>query len=57
MGAVDAVDVIQVLDALDGAGVRHWVGGGWGVAALAGPRPASIGISTSMSTWRTSAAA
>jgi lincosamide nucleotidyltransferase A/C/D/E len=29
-------DVIQVLDALDGAGVRHWVGGGWGVAVLAG---------------------
>ena len=36
MGAVDAVDVIQVLDALDGAGARHWVGAGWGVAALAG---------------------
>jgi lincosamide nucleotidyltransferase A/C/D/E len=33
---VDAEDVIEVLDALDGAGVRHWVGGGWGVAALAG---------------------
>jgi hypothetical protein len=33
---VDAEDVIQVLDALDAAGVRHWVGGGWGVAALAG---------------------
>jgi lincosamide nucleotidyltransferase A/C/D/E len=30
------MDVIQVLDALDEAGVRHWVGGGWGVAALAG---------------------
>lgn len=29
-------DVIEVLDALDEAGVRHWVGGGWGVAALAG---------------------
>src|SRR5260370_30917698 len=29
-------DVIQVLDALDGARVRHWVGGGWGVAMLAG---------------------
>ena len=29
-------EVIQVLDALDQAGVRHWVGGGWGVAALAG---------------------
>lgn len=25
-----------MLDALDAAGVRHWVGGGWGVAALAG---------------------
>ena len=31
-----AEDVIEVLDTLDGAGVRHWVGGGWGVAALAG---------------------
>lgn len=31
-----AADVIAVLDALDGAGVRHWIGGGWGVAALAG---------------------
>jgi hypothetical protein len=36
VGLVDAADVIQVLEALDGAGVRHWVGGGWGVAALAG---------------------
>jgi lincosamide nucleotidyltransferase A/C/D/E len=35
-GGVEAGDVIQVLDALDAAGVRHWVGGGWGVAALAG---------------------
>jgi lincosamide nucleotidyltransferase A/C/D/E len=33
---VKAADVIQVLDALDAAEVRHWVGGGWGVAALAG---------------------
>jgi lincosamide nucleotidyltransferase A/C/D/E len=31
-----ASDVIEVLDLLDDAGVRHWVGGGWGVAALAG---------------------
>ena len=31
-----AADVIQVLDALDEARVRHWVAGGWGVAALAG---------------------
>src|ERR1700753_2590025 len=31
-----AEDVIEVLDLLDRAGVRHWVGGGWGVAALAG---------------------
>ena len=31
-----ADDVIEVLDRLDGAGVRYWVGGGWGVAALAG---------------------
>jgi lincosamide nucleotidyltransferase A/C/D/E len=29
-------DAIVVLDALDGAGVRYWVAGGWGVAALAG---------------------
>jgi lincosamide nucleotidyltransferase A/C/D/E len=31
-----AADVIEVLDALDRAGVRFWIGGGWGVAALAG---------------------
>jgi lincosamide nucleotidyltransferase A/C/D/E len=36
VGWVDAADVIGVLDALDEAGVRSWVGGGWGVAALAG---------------------
>jgi lincosamide nucleotidyltransferase A/C/D/E len=29
-------DVMAVLDALDGAGVRYWIGGGWGVVALAG---------------------
>jgi lincosamide nucleotidyltransferase A/C/D/E len=29
-------DVIVVLDALDRAGVSYWVGGGWGVAVLAG---------------------
>jgi lincosamide nucleotidyltransferase A/C/D/E len=29
-------DVIKVLDMLDRARVRHWVGGGWGIAALAG---------------------
>jgi lincosamide nucleotidyltransferase A/C/D/E len=34
--AVDAAEVIEVLDALDEAGVRHWIAGGWGVAALAG---------------------
>jgi lincosamide nucleotidyltransferase A/C/D/E len=33
---VDAEDVIVVLGALGGAGVRYWVAGGWGVAALAG---------------------
>jgi aminoglycoside-2''-adenylyltransferase len=33
---MDAEDVIQVLDTLDQAGVRHWLGGGWGVAALVG---------------------
>ena len=31
-----ANDVIEVLNLLYGARVRHWVGGGWGVAALAG---------------------
>ena len=31
-----AADVFDVLDRLDEAGVRHWVGGGWGVAALVG---------------------
>ncbi len=31
-----AADVFDVLDRLDAAGVRHWVGGGWGVAALVG---------------------
>jgi len=36
VGCVDAADVIGVLDALDECGVRSWVGGGWGVAALAG---------------------
>ena len=29
-------DVACVLDALDESGVRAWVGGGWGVAVLAG---------------------
>jgi lincosamide nucleotidyltransferase A/C/D/E len=33
---VDAEAVIQVLDALGAAGVRHWVAGGWGIAALVG---------------------
>lgn len=33
---MEARDVIEVLDALDEAGARHWVAGGWGVAALAG---------------------
>jgi lincosamide nucleotidyltransferase A/C/D/E len=32
---VEARDVIEVLDALGGTGVRYWVAGGWGVAALA----------------------
>jgi lincosamide nucleotidyltransferase A/C/D/E len=31
-----AEDVIAAVDALDGAGVRCWIGGGWGVVALAG---------------------
>jgi lincosamide nucleotidyltransferase A/C/D/E len=29
-------DVIEVLNALDEASVRYWVGGGWGVVALVG---------------------
>jgi lincosamide nucleotidyltransferase A/C/D/E len=29
-------DVFQVIDALSEAGVRHWLAGGWGIAALAG---------------------
>jgi lincosamide nucleotidyltransferase A/C/D/E len=29
-------DVTAVLTALDRAHVRHWVAGGWGVAALVG---------------------
>jgi lincosamide nucleotidyltransferase A/C/D/E len=29
-------EVFAVLDALDRAGVRHWVSGGWGVDALVG---------------------
>ena len=33
---MDAAEVFEVLDALDEAGVRHWIAGGWGVAALAG---------------------
>ncbi|HUN37128.1 MAG TPA: hypothetical protein VMU95_34450 [Trebonia sp.] len=33
---MEAEEVLQVLDALDAARIRHWVGGGWGVAALAG---------------------
>lgn len=33
---MDAPEVIQVLNTLDEARVRHWVAGGWGVAALAG---------------------
>jgi lincosamide nucleotidyltransferase A/C/D/E len=33
---VRADEVIEVLDALDGARVRHWIGGGWGVVALVG---------------------
>jgi len=33
---VDVEDVIVVLDALGGTGVRYWVAGGWGVTALVG---------------------
>jgi lincosamide nucleotidyltransferase A/C/D/E len=29
-------EAVQVLDALDGSRVRHWVGGGWGVDTLVG---------------------
>ena len=34
--SVELSEVVRVLDALDGAGVRWWVLGGWGVAALVG---------------------
>jgi lincosamide nucleotidyltransferase A/C/D/E len=33
---VQLADVTAALDALEAAGVRYWVGGGWGVAILAG---------------------
>jgi lincosamide nucleotidyltransferase A/C/D/E len=33
---MDVADVLAVLDALARAGCRAWVGGGWGVDALAG---------------------
>jgi|ERR1700691_815288 lincosamide nucleotidyltransferase A/C/D/E len=35
---MEAADVIEILDALDDAGVRHCVNGGWGVDALVGHR-------------------
>ena len=35
---MDADEVVQVLDALDRQAVRFWIGGGWGVVALAGRR-------------------
>jgi lincosamide nucleotidyltransferase A/C/D/E len=31
-----AADVLRILDALDRAGARYWISGGWGVDALAG---------------------
>jgi aminoglycoside-2''-adenylyltransferase len=33
---MDLAAVVAVLDALEAAKVRHWVGGGWGVDVLAG---------------------
>ena len=33
---VEAADVIEILDALDAAGVASWLDGGWGVDALLG---------------------
>ncbi|MBV9831110.1 MAG: hypothetical protein JOZ82_05900 [Marmoricola sp.] len=33
---MNASDVLDLLDALDGLGVRHWVDGGWGVDGLLG---------------------
>lgn len=35
-GGVQRVEVVEVLDALDMAEVRHWIAGGWGVDALVG---------------------
>ena len=33
---MNATDVLDLLDTLDGLGVRHWVDGGWGVDCLLG---------------------
>ncbi len=35
-------EVAAVLDALEAVGVRHWVVGGWGVAALVGHRTHAV---------------
>jgi lincosamide nucleotidyltransferase A/C/D/E len=35
-GTTEADEALAVLEALDAAGCRAWVGGGWGVDALAG---------------------
>lgn len=36
MAGMDLAAVLTVVDALDSAGVRFWVGGGWGVDVLVG---------------------
>lgn len=36
VGEMTADDVLEVVHALDAAGVRHWLVGGWGVDALSG---------------------
>ncbi|MGH9088892.1 MAG: nucleotidyltransferase domain-containing protein [Acidimicrobiales bacterium] len=35
-GEVDVDRLLEILDVLDGAGIAHWLAGGWGVDALAG---------------------
>ena len=36
IGRVRAADVLEIVDALESAGVKMWVAGGWGVDALLG---------------------
>jgi lincosamide nucleotidyltransferase A/C/D/E len=38
---MSAIEVLAILDAVEGAGCRAWVAGGWGVDALAGSQTRS----------------